>query len=424
MNFLCRALVIPLILTALAFPASVQAGEKDPITGDTFLEFQRLQYPELQSGLDLMVPEARGFLISGPIDVRIPADNIVSRIYGSVHIVCPDLASVESAVLAIGVNPDIQLDSVRKHISSASDERPVGFRGVLMEFTWQGQTYSLLICTTQQIRWLIWYKQFLREEVTGVEVGALDRYSVAVSDYLYALDNGDLEAEAPSSADFGVPEKYDIFAQPPDYVIEGYDNYMNYLYSFAEIRTSFAQGIKAFIPTDSMLEVIIEQAPAEAFPNKEAPMLQNEYHKFFSRLGDVRVMETLTGTGFDTLQPGEYFFAVGVSGKIRFGREFLRAEVERIEKETGRKVPRANHAFLFPGEPILTAGAFFIERNGSLKIVRVTAQSGHYFYSNVSPTIREDISLRSDHYLMTVGHFFKSLKALGIEFGNVNISKF
>ncbi|UCE24832.1 MAG: hypothetical protein JSU74_01920, partial [Candidatus Zixiibacteriota bacterium] len=156
----------------------------------------------------------------------------------------------------------------------------------------------------------------------------------------------------------------------------------------------------------------------------EAPMLQHEYRKFFDRGGDTRVMETLTQAGFDTLAEGEYFFAVSLAGKIRFGRELLRAEVEHLEKQTGRKVPRANHAFLFPGEPVLTAGAFFIEKDDVPKIARVTAQSGHYFYSNVSKTIREDISQRSDHYLLTLGHFFGALRDLGIPYDNILISKF
>jgi hypothetical protein len=153
-------------------------------------------------------------------------------------------------------------------------------------------------------------------------------------------------------------------------------------------------------------------------------MLTREYRQFFERGGDVRVMQTLTAEGFDTLAPGEYFFAVNVAGKVRLGRELLRAEVRRIEEETGRKVPRANHAFLFPGEPLLTAGAFFVEHDdGKPYITEVNAQSGHYFYSNVSATIREDISERSDHYLLTLGHFFCSLEQLGIPHQDLLIRK-
>ncbi|UCG61119.1 MAG: hypothetical protein JSV52_12425 [Candidatus Zixiibacteriota bacterium] len=420
----CRKLATLLILTTLVVSVSVQAGEKDPVTGDVYAQFQQLQYPQLQSELDLIVPESGGYLITGPLDVRVSTDDIVDRIYRAIRIVCPDLASVDSVISAIKSTQEISVGSMANHLSTASKKEPVGFRGVLMDITWQDKSFSLLICTTQQIRWLIWFKQFVSGTIPDAGVESLQKYSESVSDYLYQLDLGNLQAEPPVATDFGVPERCDIFATPPDYVIQGYDNYMNYLYAHREIRTDFARGVKAFVPTDSLLDLIINRAPAEAFPNKEAPMLQNEYRKFFGRNGDVRVMETLTAAGFDTLQTGEYFFAVGITGKIRFGRELLRAEVERIEKETGQKVPRANHAFLFPGEPILTAGAFFVERNGSPKIVEITAQSGHYFYSNVSPTIREDISLRSDHYLMTLGHFFKALRSLGIEYGDVLVSKF
>jgi len=101
----------------------------------------------------------------------------------------------------------------------------------------------------------------------------------------------------------------------------------------------------------------------------------------------------------------------------------LREEVERIETETGKKVPRANHGFLFPGEPILTAGAFFIEAKPAPRITHVNAQSGHYFYSNVSETIREDIAVHSDEYLLTLGHFFRALDHLGIPYDSVLVSK-
>jgi hypothetical protein len=136
-------------------------------------------------------------------------------------------------------------------------------------------------------------------------------------------------------------------------------------------------------------------------------------------------MQSLTKNGFDSLSTGEYFFAVSAAGKIRYGRELLREEVEQIEKETGRKVPRANHAFLFPGEMILTAGAFFIERrDGTTRLTAINAQSGHYFYSNVTPTVQTDISTKSNDYLLSLGHLFTALDRLDIPYDGVLISKF
>jgi hypothetical protein len=233
-----------------------------------------------------------------------------------------------------------------------------------------------------------------------------------------------MDAPAPIATEYGLPDSVDFYAPPPDYVIEGYQNYLNFLNAHDTIRTAFAYGLTEFVPSDSLWDAMKENAPRAAYPNKEWPMLQHEYKKFFERGGDVRVMQTLTTEGFDTLQPGEYFFAVSVAGKVRFGRELLRSEVKRIEEATGKKVPRANHAFLFPGEPVLTAGAFFIEANDAGPyLTAINAQSGHYFYSNVSSTIREDIAVRSDEYLLTLGHFFIALDKLGIAHDSVQVSK-
>ena len=145
--------------------------------------------------------------------------------------------------------------------------------------------------------------------------------------------------------------------------------------------------------------------------------------KYSERGGDLSRLRTLTREAFDTLSNGEYFFAVALSGKVRFGKELLREEVDRIERETGQKVPRANHATLLPGEPVLTAGAFFIDVRGDNRLAEINAQSGHYFYSNIQPTIKEDISVRSDKYFLTLGHFLKALERLGISCDGVLLSK-
>jgi hypothetical protein len=86
---------------------------------------------------------------------------------------------------------------------------------------------------------------------------------------------------------------------------------------------------------------------------------------------------------------------------------------------------RANHAFLFPGEPVLSAGAFIVadDLSGHRTILVANAQSGHYFYSNVTATIRADITDRSDEYLMTLGHFLAALERLGVPTGGLVLSK-
>jgi hypothetical protein len=216
----------------------------------------------------------------------------------------------------------------------------------------------------------------------------------------------------------------DFYAPVPDYVIEGYANYKAYLREYAEITTPFATGVLAFVPTRETIVAMQENAPRAAYPNQEAAALQHELREFFACGGDLRVIRTLTAESFAELGEGEYFFGVNVSGKVRFGKELLREEIDRIEAETGHKAPRANHAFLFPGEPLLTAGAFFVSADPEPRVREVVANSGHYFYSNIVPTIRENVAERSDTYLSTLGHFFRALDSLGIPYDGVLIRKF
>ncbi len=413
-------------LLALLLTASCVAADRNaPIEGADFERLIAAQHPEFQNRLAGLLPESKGYFVTGPLVTEPNGDEDVDRLLGATRVICPNLESQKVAAALLMSSSSIMFDVLRSNIDTAAAGPWPGFRGILIKATYDSESGKQTTCyirlvTAQEMRFMIWASW--QESLTGEE---MQRYAVAVSDYLHAIDAGEIEAKEPVATDFGLAESSDLYAPPPDYVIQGYDNYMSFLYSCAPIRTDFADGITAFVSSDSLMNTLKDNAPRKAFPNKEWPMLQSEYRKFFARGGDITVMNTLTRNGYDTLTAGEYFFAVSASGKVRFGREMLRTEVAQIEKETGRKAPRANHAFLFPGEPILTSGAFFIEgQDEDRRIAHVTAQSGHYFYSNVSATIREDIAVRSDRYLLTLGHFFTSLDRLGIPYENVLISKF
>jgi hypothetical protein len=409
-----------LFLLLLFVSSSVLADRNDPITGARFDSLIAAQNVEVQKELEKVFPESEGFFITGPLNS--------SDFFDEIRIICPNIESFKiyaqkSSELGkpmILYFPDLDYDhmwkvqyrrfdyNVEEGIFNTSEQNPHG---------------RISLLTIQSVIYQLWINGIDYEFLNNLPTDSIFLYPNAVWEYLYNLDTGTTYIDPPKALDYNLPEEFDLYAPSPDYVIDGYQNYKDFLYSHAEIKTEFVSGITAFIPIDETLQSMKDNAPKAAFPNKEWPKLQEEYKKFFERGGDIRVMQTLTAEGFDTLQSGEYFFAVGLSGKVRFGRELLREEVDRIEKETGKKVPRANHAFLFPGEPILTAGAFFIDEHGENKLIKVNAQSGHYFYSNVSETIREDIAERSDYYLSTLGHFFKALDRLGISYENILISK-
>ena len=408
--------IVPFLILITLLPTSLLAGSKEPIRGSRFERLIAAQQTDLQKHLERLLPEAEGYFVTGPIDLPVGNGSGRDQLYSSIRVICPSLPAIDTAVNRLRTDDSLNIVGDVEQLEN-------GGRGTSMEIIWSGQSVSLLLNTPSQTRWLIWAKSLEAAAEFSPADKTLVKYMEAVSDYLMKIEIGNPGAPEPRATEFGLPEEFDLYAPPPPYVIEGYQNYLTYLHSYAEIKTDFARGVTAFVAGDSLLDAMIANAPAEAFPNKEAAMLQREYRKFFQREGRTTSIQTLTASGFDTLASGEYFFAVGLDGSIRFGREMTRLEVSRLEEETGKRVPRANHAFLFPGEPILTAGAFFIEENDKPRLVKVNAQSGHYFYSNVTETIREDIAIRSDHYLMTLGHLFKALDDLGIEYNSVLISK-
>ncbi len=298
-------------------------------------------------------------------------------------------------------------------------------KGVDRVLKQSGYPWNVVRRTTFHVeRYWIWHLSHLDHKAVTAKRDQFKNYAKAVLRYVRDIKQGLINTPPPTATEFDLPAEIDFYAPPPDYVIEGYQNYKDSIAKYAAIETDFASGVLSIVPTDSLLDAIKKNAPREAFINKEQAAFQHEMRKFFKRGGHTGVMNTLTAIGFDTLKTGEYFFAVSLAGTVRFGRELLREEVVRIETSTGQKVPRANHAFLFPGEPILTAGAFFIKRDSVPRLVEVNAQSGHYFYSNLSPTVHDDIVDGSNRYLLTLGHFFNALDSLGVTYGRVLISKF
>jgi hypothetical protein len=383
-------------------------GRTDPIVESAYDSLIAAQDTPLQQFLDTIFPENGGYLITGPLDPLFSGPDNARDLYHAVRVVCPDHESLGRALDAVQKDSAVTITQIDRCLTSDCDNRPAGYRGAFVRFRWRGRNCLVQFNTVQQTRWLIRAQNILKKADPTIPPEKLDLYARALSDHFYAVDRKWDFIPEPKAADFALPERYDIYCKPPDYVIPGYENYR----------------ILSFVPTDSLLQALRENVPMEAYPNKNAPMLQREYREFFEREGDVRVIKTLTADAFDTLKPGEYLFAVGLSGRIRFAREILREEARLIEVKTGQKVPHANHAFLFPGEPVLSAGAFFIERDSTAHIVRVNALSGHYFYSNVTPTVREDIAVKSNRYILSLGYFFRALDKLNIPYSGIIVSKF
>ncbi|UCD17574.1 MAG: hypothetical protein JSV44_01345 [Candidatus Zixiibacteriota bacterium] len=400
------------------------AGSIDPITDEDFNSHSAGQQVDLQNELVRIFRESDGFITIGPLSPVTYPESVADSFWSSVRVIGSGFRHYRDALDILNAPDKFHhiINNVRG-LEADFDVIVPGFRGTVIEVNWAGGITWIQFLSPQQMRFALWLHDTRKRAGRNFDNAAFAGYVLAVSGYLAEIENGNFEAPEPKSQDYGLPDSLDLYAADPDYVIQGYRNFKDSLYSHAELQTDFAQGITAFIPTKETLEYMKASAFPEAYPNKEAPKLQEELREFFRRGGKLHTMQTLTKEGFDTLGTGEYFFAVGLSGKIRFGRELEREEVERIERETRQKVPRANHAFLFPGEPVLTAGAFFIDKRADQKLVRVNAQSGHYFYSNIHESIYDDIAKKSDRYLMSLGHFFKALDLLKIDYEGILISK-
>lgn len=411
-------------MTFVIAAGSVSADSVAPIEGQRFDSLVHAQHVELQRHLESIFPEDSGFLVTGPLDPFFDGRKDAEQLYHSVRVICPSLDILESCLDRLQDDTAITVDRSAMYVHQCRLDFPVGFRGLLAYIDWEDERYLLQCNTWQQTRWLIWVKGILEEKDNTIDVMPLEAYSREVSEHLYRIDRGWEDIQIKDAQDFGLFDTLDFYRAPPEYVISGYQNYKDFLARYAAIDTKFARGILALIPADSLFRAMSKHAPKAAFPNKEFRKLQEEFREFFARGGEMTVIHTLSEDIFDTLSSGEYFFGLSPTGKVRIGRELLREEVARMELETGKKAPRANHAFLFPGEPLLTAGALFIERDSSTKIVEITAGSGHYFYSNLQKTIREDIAQKSDYYFQTLGRLFQALDSLGISYSGALLRKF
>jgi hypothetical protein len=371
--------------------ASAIAGPKDPIRGAAFEKLIAAQNLEFQDYLRTLLPEEAGFVVAGPLDPSFDAGSEHDTLYQLTRVVCPSAAYCDSSAYVFEKTYPAEIRDI-KAVGWPKSHCYRGHCGRVAVLDFGGRNTPVLFLSFQQNRWLVWWRRVVL--MGGADPGALKRFSESVVYHLCSSDRGAVPKDSsnpPSAADYGLPPELDLYPPRPDYVIQGYQNYKDYLDEYADIETYFADGILAFVPTDSLLGVL--------------------------------KIRTLTAEVLKTLEPGEYFYAVGLNGRIRFAYETPREEVERIEKETGKKMPRANHAFLFPGEPVLTAGAFFVGHDPDRKIVEVDTHSGHYFYSNITDTIRDDIARRSDDYLLTIGHFFNALDREGIPYDHILISK-
>jgi hypothetical protein len=420
--------VISLHLLTVIILAASSFAQNDwrtkPYTGQDYSALIAGQDLPLQEIMEERFGEDQGYFISGPLDPLFKGGRKASDVYHTVRVICPDHQSLNDALDLIWKDTTFIVLVTDRCLTGDCENHPMGYRGAFVKFIKDDAEYLVQFVSLQHIRWMVWARYWLGGNDPSIEYEKLGHFGRAISDHLFAVDRKWDFIPEPNAQAFGLSAKFSLYREPPQCEFSSHQDLDQYFLSHAGINNDFATGILSFRPTDSLLAALMTNAPQEAYPNKSEPLLQHQYRNFFDNDGDLRIMKTLTREVFDSLAAGNYFFAVNLSGKIRFSRAYSSDEVEKIENKIGSKMPQANQAFLFPGEAVLSAGFFEIERDSVPRLTRVNAKSESFFYSNIISTIRRDISVKSNHYIRSLGHFFAALEKAGISLENIIISKF
>ena len=407
---------------ALAAPA--WAGQNAAISGQQFDALLAAQDIAIQRHLELVFPEDSGYFVTGPLNPFFSGKKDAEQLYHSVRVLCPDLESFEGCLARLESDSLIHVDKSAVYLHQCRQDFPVGYRGALALVQYGGTAHLIQMLTINQARWLIWIEEILRGGDRTLPTMPLEAYAREVSDHLYAVDRHWDDIPTKRASDFGLFDSLDIYREPPSQAFSGDELYRQFLNRYRAIDTDFASGIEAFVASDSLMRALKKKAPQKAYPDRENRLLQLDYLRFLARGGNIGSIKTLTKEVFQSLDSGEYLFGVGVTGKVRIVRVPDAGEIAAFEIEPGLKAPQANQAFLFPGEPLLTAGVFTVSWDTIARITKISAKSSHYFFSRFGKTAREEIATHSNNYIGTLGHFLVSLDSLGIPYYDVLISKF
>ncbi|MCX6832188.1 MAG: hypothetical protein NT028_08670 [candidate division Zixibacteria bacterium] len=351
-----------------------------------------------------ILPDSTYFCITGALDPTRSGNSETALLFQTVRVVCPDLTAMQRAVRALKDCKEIKIKKLRHDIEKARSTDPAGYRGITVRFVWQDQEKTIQLLTFQQLRWLLWASTILPNDPKA-DTKANRSYAIAVSDYLDGIERGESPTKIPYAADFGLPQRFDLYQPLADDEIAFTD-------TVAEITTSFVRGITAFAPTDSALAEFKLLATNETFAETDSSMFQWQCREFFSSGQVLPNIKTLSSEGFRQLVPGNYAFAVGADNTVRF---------TKITESNTRRWSQLPHALLFCNQEVLTSGTFVIERDTIVHISKINIRS-HTLLGNLA-TETEPRQL-SDQRLTTLGRFFQALDRLGISYHGILISKF
>lgn len=388
-----RTIRVPLllVLALVLFSSTVVAAKAKSKLSMPRLETILAQNQTAKQLLTTLLPDSLGYRVTRAVDPTYTGPAETAQLYQTPLVVCPDLLAMQRAARTLKDCKEIKIKKLRHDLDKARSIDPAGYRGMIVRFTWQDQELIAQIVTFQQLRWLLWARPILASN-PKTEPKANRKYGIAVSDYLDAIDRGESPTNEPKASAFGLAGELALYPTLKS-------DSIRLPKEWAEISTDFTHCVTAFAPTDSMLAVYSQLAPQQAFGRTDPALFQWQCREFFATGRSTRDIARLSAAGFSELENGEYAFAVGIDGEVRF----VHANV------TGNGLwSQLPHTLLFPLDSILTSGAFVIERNNVPRMARVNIRSDIFFYDK-PPGV--DMREQSDRFLTTLGHFFQALRS-------------
>lgn len=380
--------------------------------------------PLMQSLLDVF-HEERGWFVDGPLGSEPDLPEKARVVFEHPRVIVPNLDALQIALGKLfAASGQIAIKKINRHDEKPGLDGLPGFRGIWCE-TEDDSLAGFSILTPNQDRFLIWAKDhyYPAFAVDSIERKIRDWYARSVSEYLASVDYKVPDNPVPNATERRLPGWMELYPTPPPMDKSSAEKLNDLMAANAEIKIWGWGGLTAFIPSESAIERFISAATDTLYPDKNAILFQDEFRRFLDAGGRPDQVIALTRGVFDTLSSGMYSFAVDAYGRVRIAQ---RASAQmRYASDPGAPAPSVGHDMLFPGSGVLTAGIMEIARDGGQTAIKmISTRSGSYFYSAISPTVREDVIRNAETYLLSLGHLFASLRSMQIPFDGVLIRKF
>lgn len=424
-----------LIALALVWTLTLPATAESQLAGTKPDKLDDSEVLHVIGSLEKVFPENMGFRVHAPLSPESGCFGDTERLVRAFRVIVPkDITVVEAARrLTTGDSPFARFLEMEQG-TGFLPVMPVGYAGVPVTAKLGKKLIDVQFLTVNMDRWLIWARTCYFPVWKSDGDTPIQEYAAEVSQYLRGTDfgsGGDTELD-PSA--FGAPEKADLFG---GYESERHElaRYKELVAANREMDLEIATGVTSFTAAKSAVEWIIDKRGDDTYADPRQAQLQKVFFKFIAEERDFQELRTLTPYVIEELTPGRYFYAVDKYGRVRFGPMYFTPE----EGQAGlwRERMKSYECLLFPGQEIVAAGEFEISTGkGTLeasltggsapkrRISSVNAFSSYYYYRPSDKNLEGRIEGESDSHVRDIGHLFERLEDMGIEIGEVKVSKF